>query len=371
MDMRDLLLEVAAKYDFHAGTRAGVPGQILLRGIEKRQDLSLPPGCMALGRGGQGTAATTPWIGVFDPEITTDPKEGLYLAYIFGADLTSVTLTVQQGTTRLEERLGRGLKLREHLAHKAAQLSEQLPVTDRDGWLEKPRFGDQGNRPRAYEASSVAARRYELAALPGELELQSDLAHAVGLLRAAAVAEERSLWIEEGSIPFEVGYTRERHSVMDPLGGFHPKDSSDYIANIPARQQIKSRKHEALIDEFGQHVLECGYSPTTAKMHPRDLILHLTGAAEEDPEWLVEAKVVRSGNPTIAVREAMGQLYEYRYFYYRELGRPDPYLLALFASDIGIYSQYLEEHGIASLWRTEGGWQGSPLAVEWAMGSAS
>ncbi|MDQ0843012.1 hypothetical protein QFZ68_002692 [Streptomyces sp. V1I6] len=59
-----------------------------------------------------------------------------------------------------------------------------------------------------------------------------------------------------------------------------------------------------------------------------------------------------------------------RYFYYRELGRSDPYLLALFTSDIGVYSQYLEDHGIASLRRTESGWQGSPLAVEWAMDSA-
>lgn len=372
MDMREVLLEVAAKYDSAAGTGPDVPGQVALRDIEKRANLNLPDGCIAMGRGGQGTPAATPWVGIFDREITTDPKSGLYLAYIFGADLASVTLTLQQGTTRLERRLGRGQALREHLSRNASRLTQWLPSQDAQGWLEKPRFGDRGDRPRAYEASSVAARRYDVADLPNELELQTDLLQALRLLRAAAESERQSLQVEEGIPLLTMGFMGEPHGVTDPLEGFHPKDSSEYVANIAARQQIKSRKHEALIHDFGLYVADRAYVPITERVHPRDLILRSAeSGAGEGPEWLVEAKAVRAGNQTAAVREVVGQLNEYRYFLYRERRRADPHLLGLFTHDIGVYSRYLEDHGIASVWQADGGWQGSPLAVEWNLVSAS
>ncbi len=365
MDMRDLLLRVAASYDAKAGTREHVPGQQLLRSVESRGDLAVPAGYIAKARGGQGTAAATPWIGVFDPGITEDPKQGLYLAYIFSADLVTVTLTLQQGITRLENKLGRGLVLREHLERRATEIRRRLPGQGGPGWQHRPHLRDDGNRVKAYEKSSVVARVYKMAGLPAEEDLQRDLLEATSLLQQAAAAEKMWVVDEEKNL-LNAGFEGGGHGMEDPLGGFHPKDSSDYIARIAAKQQLKSREHERLLEQFGHYIVQRGYVPTTT-VHPRDLVLHEQKKPGADPGWLVEAKVVRGGNATSAVREAVGQLSEYSYFLYREKKLAKPHLLGLFTEDIGIYSRYLEDHGIASIWRNSDGWEGSPLATSWDM----
>ncbi|MER6910637.1 DUF3578 domain-containing protein [Streptomyces sp. NPDC000594] len=369
MDMRDLLLRVAATYQQSAGTKAHVPGQRLLRRIEKHAGLSLPQGYVAKGRGGQGSAASTPWVGVFHQDITQDPKEGLYLAYIFSADLASVTLTLQQGVSRLEDRLGEGEALRQHLERTADQLRQKLPAALMQGWADRPHFGSTAVKPRAYQAASLASRRYEIAQLPSEAVLQVDLEHAMHLLQAAAAAQLAQLsWHDEESSLLDVSYEGGGHGMVDPLSAFHPKDSRAYVAHIAAKQQIKNRHHERLIAEFGPYIASRGYKPSTVRVHPKDLVLHLAGEKPDaGPEWLVEAKVVRSDNSTAAVREAVGQLKEYSYFLYRERGKPEPHLLALFTANIGVYATYLEDQGIAAIWQTENGWRGTPLAVAWSM----
>ncbi|WP_251060176.1 MrcB family domain-containing protein [Streptomyces sp. ISL-100] len=364
--MRELLIEVAGKYDQKRGTGAGVAGQRVLRGVEGRTDLFLPDRYFAKGYGGQGTASTCPWIGVFDPDVNTDPKEGLYLAYIFSADLSAVTLTLQQGVTKLEDRFPRRRDFLAHLENRAAELLDSLPLRLIQGWTERPSFGT-GDRPKAYEAANVVGRRYPIAGLPGESDLRDDLSHAASLLQRAAAAEK--LWWHEArtdlpAVEFEPG----KHADAGTLDGFHPKSSRDYIANIAAKQQVKRRDHERLIADFGPHAASRGYVPITDRVHPKDLILHRGGEArEEGPEWLVEAKVVKTGNPTTAVREAVGQLKEYSYFLYQKRDQPAPYLIGLFTEDIGVYSTYLEDQGIASIWKSGGGWSGSRMAATWNM----
>ncbi|MEV8309430.1 DUF3578 domain-containing protein [Streptomyces flavidovirens] len=147
--MRDLLIEVAGKYDRKLGTGVEVAGQRVLRGVEHRTDLFLPTGYFAKGYGGQGSASTCPWIGVFDPDVNTDPKQGLYLAYIFSADLSAVTLTLQQGVTKLEGRFEKRRDFLSHLEKRAAELLESLPMRLVQGWNGRPSFG-AGERPRSY-----------------------------------------------------------------------------------------------------------------------------------------------------------------------------------------------------------------------------
>lgn len=212
----------------------------------------------------------------------------------------------------------------------------------------------------------MIARTYATARLPDEVVLQSDLMHAVDLLRDAEVANH-AWWIADSGQPLEVGYDVSSHGGgEDPLAGFRPKDSSDYVANIKAKQQVKRRSHEKLIKDFAIHSASRGYAAKTDGQHPKDLVLSRHGAGVEGPdEWLVEAKVVRNGNPTEAVRQAVGQLYEYRHFLYPEERRP--YLIGLFSEEIGVYSGYLEHHGIASIWQTGDAWDGSPLAHKWRL----
>ena len=97
---------------------------------------------------------------------------------------------------------------------------------------------------------------------------------------------------------------------------FKPKDAADYVANIPAPAERRGRHHEALIKEFGDAVRATGRTAFT-DVHPRtDLVV-----VDRPLEWLVEAKTVGL-NAEPAVRDAIGQLFTYRHFCYREAGRP-------------------------------------------------
>ncbi|MFK0226508.1 MrcB family domain-containing protein [Streptomyces sp. NPDC090303] len=366
MGIRDLLGEVASTYDRTAGSRKDVVGQQVLRRVASRTDLALPLGFKAEGHGGQTTPAATPWIGIFAEEGDKDPKRGLYLAYIFSADLKNVSLTLQQGITWLEERLGRGRAREEHLRHHAARLRRAVRRQERQGWVNEPELRDKAARPRAYEAASVIARTYDTGALPSDVTLMEDLLNGIAFLRQVQEAD-RVWWQSDSADALEMSYDPAGHSarVVDPLAGFHPKDSGDYVVEIKARQQVKRRSHEKLVKDFGDHIVERGYHPITHLQHPKDLVLRRQGEEAGGPEWLVEAKIVRNGNPTAAVREALGQLFEYRHFLYGEDSRP--LLIGLFSEDIGVYAPYLEGQGIASVWQSGEEWDGSPSSRSWGM----
>ena len=80
---------------------------------------------------------------------------------------------------------------------------------------------------------------------------------------------------------------------------------------------------------------------------------------EDDREWLVEAKTV-GVNAEIAVREAIGQLFSYRHFYYRIPEKHDPRLVALFNAPIGgAFEQLLESLSIEFVYRSGSQWFGS------------
>ncbi len=329
-------------------------------------DLPLPHGFAASGYGGQGSASSTPWIGVFGKSINTRAQEGLYLAYIFDSTLTSVTLTLQQGVTKLSNeypKLGDRLReLKRRARHLQAGLEPELAMD----WRHTPAFRSKLERPRAYEAASVAARRYEIAHMPTEEVLAEDL-HVASLLLRDAAASHR-VWLQQLPEGEPFLYEGEGHSASgDPLDDFRPNSSSDYYVRIKGGRRRRERLHEKLIRDFGLYVVTRGYIPITQGMYPRDLVLRRP-AVDQQRSWLVEGKAVKHGNATHAVREAVAQLYEYSYYWHEKRGEPKPHLVALFTEDVGQYAEYLEHHGIASIWRADGEvWTGSPTAVSWGL----
>jgi hypothetical protein len=81
---------------------------------------------------------------------------------------------------------------------------------------------------------------------------------------------------------------------------------------------------------------------------------------ESEPILVLPAKVLYQGNATDAVRAVLGQLYTYRYFLYSDIL---PRLVGLFSEPIGdAYAAFLDECGIASVWKGGGHWMGSPTA---------
>ncbi|MFF4603512.1 MrcB family domain-containing protein [Streptomyces sp. NPDC001339] len=362
MGIRDLLLDVANRFDTTLTTTSGNPGQEVLKAAGDRLATALPYGMKARGHGGKGGAAATPWIQIYESTTGGSGTDGLYLAYIFAADLKSVALTLQQGVTVFSNQLETtGKKLRTHLTVRAQSLLAELPRELVADWSDQPEFKHTGWRARAYEASSVAARCYEIDQLPAEEDLCADLGNMATILKATLAVEPHIEVMNEPEGPI-VEYRTSGHVTYEGLEGFQPKTSDDYYVQLAAAEQRRTRAHEGLIRRFGPYILRRGFTPITHRVHPRDLVLQANG-----DEWLVEAKAVKKGNPTQAVREAVGQLLEYRYFWYALRGEPKPHLLGLFSEDIGVYTNYLEEHGIGAIWRTPDGWAGSSTAISWGM----
>lgn len=133
MDIASFLTEIANRYDRNAGL--STPTQALLKNAPTELAEHAPAGFVIQGSGEKGMATFTPWIGFFDPDETTSPQRGVYVVYIFAADLRSVVLTLNQGITDLTNEVGPG-SARQKLAADAAAIRAQLPATSLDGLSE-------------------------------------------------------------------------------------------------------------------------------------------------------------------------------------------------------------------------------------------
>lgn len=58
------------------------------------------------GSCGQGNKAKIPWIAIFNKNITTSATEGLYVAYLFNADMTGFYLSLMHGITHFNKVYG-------------------------------------------------------------------------------------------------------------------------------------------------------------------------------------------------------------------------------------------------------------------------
>ncbi len=306
------------------------------------------------GSGGKGTATLTPWVGVFDPDETTSPEEGLYVVYLWAADLASVTLMLLQGITKLDRALGHR-EARQVLAAEAAAIRAALSPAATNGLDTTVDLGTSGFRQLGYSSACVVARRYEIATLPPEAILREDLTRFLAIYQDAIEAKRRRavtpVVTTTGSAKSQLEAAQD-----DLLAHFRPKDDADYVAQLQGRKLVKSRRHERLIAEYGRWAASQGFAASTRE-HPRDLMLRKEGA-----EWLVEAKVLYGGNATHAVRAALGQLLTYRHFLWPPSGA-QPHLLALFSEPVGdAYVTFLDGMGVAVVWKEAGGWRGSSSA---------
>jgi hypothetical protein len=351
MDISAFIRSVAEGYDRHAGL--ATPTQDLLRRARAHLQSHVPGGLQIAGSGGKGTATLTPWVGFFDPDETTSPEEGLYVVYLFAADLQSVSLVLLQGITRLDRQLGHR-EARRHLASEAEAIRATLSPAALDGLETSVDLAASGYRQLAYSSACVAAKRYDIHALTPEQQLRDELLRMLGLYQEA-IDVKRQLAVVGARTSTEATAAHEQTTRADPLAHFQPKDDSDYVARLEERELVKSRRHERLIREYGEWIRERGFVPSTSE-HPKDLVLRRDGH-----EWLVEAKVLYRGNATDAVRAVLGQLFTYRHFLYSD--DSPPYLVGLFAEPIGeAYVGFLEDLGIASVWKQAGSWLGSPGA---------
>ncbi|MFJ9456579.1 MrcB family domain-containing protein [Kitasatospora sp. NPDC101447] len=354
MTLRGFLHQVGTTYDRSAGT--STPTAQLLRDARSHFAGRVHAGYRIVGSPGRGAGALCPWVAFFDPDETESAQNGMYVVYLFAEDMRTVSLSLNHGVTELHKKY----KTKEgnrKLAVEAGAIREALAsrgVSDLEPTID---LGGHAGLPRSYEHGNVFARTYTIAELPDEATLRGDLRRFIDLYQDALAARERLRQTTRdviSTVRVEGTWTHDRG--RDELLHFAPKSDAEYVQTITSRTTVKTKRHETLVREYGNHLIARGFEAGT-NVHPRDLVARRAAA-----HWLIEAKVVQKGNATNAVREALGQLATYSFLLYPTTEQPMQ--LALFTEDIGdVYMRLLEHHGIASVWRTPAGWSGSPSAV--------
>ncbi|MET7714681.1 DUF3578 domain-containing protein [Streptomyces sp. NPDC005407] len=350
MTLREYFHKVASTYDRTAGT--GSPAAKLLRSAPSVFEPYIPASYLIKGSAGNGAGAFCPWVSFFDPDETTTATRGMYLVYLFAEDMKTVSLSLNQGVTELRETFG-AREAEKRLRSEAAAIREAFPHDVTEGLEDIIDLGGRAGLPRAYEAGNILARVYEVDSLPTEEALKIDLRRMIQHYQDALVLREDLRGTTRDLI---TTIKSKDEGEQDLLLYFAPKSDDEYIQKITDRVLKKSRKHETLVKRYGTFLAEAGFTAGT-NVHPRDLV-----ARRDGDDWLIEAKVVRRGNVSHAVREAIGQLATYAFLLYP--ADAQPLRMALFNEAIGdVYVRLLNHQGIASVWPTEDGWAGSSRAV--------
>lgn len=184
--LRTLIGDIGAKYDRQLPMSS--EAQLLLRraNIELRQ--WIPAGYRI--EGGRGKPAVTPRIAIFAASETA--RSGIYVAYLFAADMSTVTLSLTQGITEIADLLGRA-KARRTLAWEAADIRAALQahdIADLDTTLD---LGSTAVLSVDYQRTNILARTYRMNTLPNERTMVADLQRFIRLYGLALKARGRAV----------------------------------------------------------------------------------------------------------------------------------------------------------------------------------
>jgi hypothetical protein len=214
------------------------------------------------------------------------------------------------------------------------------------GWItDKEEAFDQVYAPFQRYGSSLRGAQGYLAKMPKDfVERWASLSELVERL------EDKQ---EELSVLGEL-YPGTREEPKQP-GMFKPKSEEDYVAIIKAGVQRKTRTHERIVRLAGEYLRGRGADVTTP--HPIDLMM------VKPVQVIFEAKPVGRFGALFAIRQAVGQIFEYRHF----LGprdakpcilldqEPNPKLVDYVETGLGLLLAWLTPDGMSCGPRTADG----------------
>ncbi len=124
---------------------------------------------------GQVNVANVPWIGLLDSRETKTLTKGVYVCYLFKADMTGLYLTLNQGVGKTET----SSPTREHvekLENFALQIRTELAGLSKDGFSLNHNIDLADTRTgKAYEKATIAYKHYGKDQLPSDVDLERDL----------------------------------------------------------------------------------------------------------------------------------------------------------------------------------------------------
>jgi len=350
---------------------ANQPAQQALKHARGALRANCPPGYKVRISGSAINLPVVPWIAILDPDQTDTPQEGIYVVYLFSADMAWLHLSLNQGFTAHKERAAklpreeRGVSIEswavESVLRETQVLRRELAVPEGSydgmfgslqGSVQAIDLRHNGDLALGYQAGHITGFSYETAAIPDDTTLRRDLFALLALCQSAGDISDRYSLLQPETWTTRSGsldLKRERPStnISPQFDDFKPRDFSDVTVElpIPTRPRIRTRKHEALIAQFGNDARTAGLELTNKRIGKMDLLMR----DGKGNEWLIEAKTVTDDGES-AVRDAIGQLLAYRHEYYTKKDRPQPHLLALLNRPVAqMWLELLDELGIGAV----------------------
>ena len=123
---------------------------------------------------GQGKWATVPWIAALDLRETDRTSTGVYVIYLFRADMSGVYLTLNQGTGSWGSY---SPEVMMRLRDRAAKFRAECGALTAHGFCVDAAIDLRSDavRVRGYQESTIAHKFYERGAVPADAVLISDL----------------------------------------------------------------------------------------------------------------------------------------------------------------------------------------------------
>ena len=160
--------------------------RVLQQALLQTQAVRRRPQILVTGSVGKGGWAAVPWVALLDPRITTSAQSGLYVAFLFTADMSAVHLGLIFGVSRKPA--------------PARAAEEQTPAYDVAAWQARPEvqglqsIGFRFDPPdlkadrgigAAYPTAVIAHKPYPRRDLPEDPTLERDLEALLGVYDAA------------------------------------------------------------------------------------------------------------------------------------------------------------------------------------------
>lgn len=364
------LLKSPAELGYNKKQGQQQPAQKALRAIKGQLLEYIPTGYRVRVSGSAVNIPEIPWISILNPELTTTTKAGLYIVYLYSADLKTLYLSMNQGYTRhkeVAEALGikgknvitRALKtLKSETKDLTRELKINGPIDSRT--INSIDLKSTGELPQGYESGHITGFKYSLNNMPSENQLNLDLDFMFTIYDAVREINDslrNNTKAERITLSRDVKEKSNSVAIKsEDQGFFEPRTRDEYVASFTKSSYSVSPLHEALINDFAQFVKTKNWEPKNKKIQNRDLILQ----DKSGYEILIEAKSVGKSQELV-VRQAIGQLFAYRYVYYQ--GKDIP-LIALFNREINeIWQGLLASLNIYCIYSKNNKWHGTGLKL--------
>lgn len=123
---------------------------------------------------GKGQFAEIPWISVFRKDITETATKGIYIVYLYTADMKGVYLSLNQGFTFFREKFGTK-KGREEIRKVASFLQSSCNTIPKELKLDVIDLKATGVLGKGYVPGHIAGKYYDINDLPTSNKLADDL----------------------------------------------------------------------------------------------------------------------------------------------------------------------------------------------------